>query len=1046
MSLSDIAIKRPIATFMLYIAILVIGAFSLSRLSIDLLPDIEFPSISVATTYTGASPEEVETLITEPIERVVSTAQNVDEVRSTSSEENSNVTITFKWGTDMKDAANDIRDRVGRVAPLLPDGVAQPRIFKFDTSAIPILNLGLSGSAPLDKIRKYADDELEYRFERIEGVAVANVGGGLIREIHVDVDRSQMEAVGLTFSQIINAVKNQNLDMPGGYLETPRRELLVRTSGQYTSVPQIANIVTGYQNGTPIYLRQVADVVDSFVDQRTKTLLKGQPGVFISIQKQPGENTVRVANRVLKEIKSIQANLPPGMNLFVTRDTSKFIKDSIKQIEEAGLIGGVLAIFVLFMFLQSIRSTLILSISIPIAVVATFILMNFAGLTLNLMSMGGIALGIGMLLDNSIVVLENIYRHRQWGEDPIQAAAVGTKEVAAAITSSTLTHLCVFLPLIFASTGVQGIFFSQLAYTVSFSVLSSLFVALTLIPVLSVRLLKVTILSEAGKQPDVKGIAKLQQTILNLLDALNNKYRNSLGWALEHRRWVITVCPMILGLVLLLIPTIGTEFMPDVDEGNISINLEMSVGTNLAVTEDTSRKIDKMIRENIPELDTIRTSIGSSGGFGGGGNRAYASNISINLVDKSKRKRSLNQVVADIRRMLSGIPDMQVYVSGRGSTLTRILQRGGQQDRIEIVIRGHDLEKGANLAKQVSSLIQSVPGTVNVRISRAEGQPEMTVLVDRDKASNLGLDLSTIANTVNTGLTGTVATQYREGGDEYDIRVRMKEVDRTSLEDTTNISLKSSPSSSVTLGNIASIQPRSGPVSIDRRSQERVIIVSSDIAGRDSGSVNRDISAKLASFSVPNDFTVQLGGEQQQTREANRSLTLVLLLAISLVYMVMSAQYESLLHPFVILLTIPFASIGVILSLFLTGTNFSINVFIGVIMLAGIVVSNSIVLVDYINLMRRQGRDLKDALLEGGRRRLRPILMTTLVTIFGLLPMALGLGAGAELQAPMARTVFGGLSIATIFTLFFIPTLYYVFEYGKAKRKTAKAESQGDKP
>jgi len=1032
MSLSDIAIKRPIATLMVFIAILIVGMFSLFKLSIDLLPDVEFPSLSVSTVYEGASPKEVEVLITEPIERAVSTVQNVQEVRSTSNEGSSSVSVTFKWGTDMKEATNDIRDRVGRVRGALPENALDPSIWKFDASSMPIINLGLSGTMPLDKIRKYADDDIKYRFERIEGVAAVDVGGGLEREIHIDVDQSQMEGVGLSFNQIISTLGSENLDVPGGYLKTPRKELLVRTSGQYTSVAQIANTVVGRQNGAPIYLRQIADVKDSFKELRSETLMRGQPGVNFSIQKQPGENTVKVANRVLKELKNVKASLPEGMDIFVTRDSSKFIKDSIKQIEQTAMIGGVLAIFILFVFLQSVRSTLILSVSIPLAVVATFILMNFAGLTLNMMSMGGLALGIGMLLDNSIVVLENIYRHRQWGEDPEQSASVGTKEVASAITASTMTTLCVFLPLLFAGTGMQGIFFGQLAYTVSFSVLCSLFVALTLIPVMSLRLLKVVPMSEMSGQSNPKGFAKFEHFMLKRLDALNNKYRNSLDWVLDHRKWVIIVCLLILVLCLALIPTIGTEFMPEVDEGLISVNLELPVGTKLEVTDELTTKLDKMIRDKVPELDTIRTNIGG-GGFGGGGSPNAAS-ININLVDKSKRKRSTNDVMTDLRRILSGNPDTKVWVSSRGSMMTRML-RGGQSSRLEVDVRGHDLEKAAVLAEQVKELVENVPGTVNVRVSRAEGKPELTVLLDRDKASNLGLNLANVANTLNTSLTGAVATRYREGGDEFDVRIRLKERDRMSLDNAKSVFVNTGTNSSVTLGNIAKVQEAVGPISIERRAQERTITVSSDMLGRDPGSIGKDINAKLTSLNVPEGFSVRFVGEQEEQKKANRSLMFVLMLAVALVYMVMAAQYESLLHPFVIMFAIPFAAIGVTLMLFFTGTNFSINVFIGVIMLAGIVVNNAIVLVDYINLMRRQGMDLREAILEGGRRRLRPILMTTLVTVFGLLPMALGIGSGAELQASMARTVFGGMTVATVFTLFFVPTIYYIFESIREKRK-----------
>ncbi len=1039
MNLSELAIRRPITTFMIFIAIVILGAFSLSRLSIDLLPDVEFPSLSISTSYPGASPKEIETLITEPIERAVSTVQNVEEVTSTSSEGRSNVTVSFGWGTNMTEAVNDIRDRVARVKGALPEDVSEPMIWKFDSSAMPIMFLGLSGTMPLDKIRKYADDQIKYRLERLKGVAAVDIRGGLEREIHVDIDRSKMEAVGLTFSQIISALKNENLDMPGGYLETQRNELLLRTSGQYTSVSQIANTVVGRQNGIPIYLYQIANVEDSFKEQRSDTRLKGKTGIFVAIQKQPGENTVKVSDRVLKEIKSINRTLPPGMEFFVMRDNSKFIRDSVAQIRQAGIFGGILAVFILFIFLRNIRSTIIISVAIPIAVIATFILMNLAGLTLNMMSMGGIALGIGMLLDNSIVVLENIFRHREKGEEANQAALIGTREVSAAITASTLTTLCVFMPLFFASTGMQGIFFSQLAYTVSFSLIASLFVALTLVPVMSSKFLHVgPASSERGQEGGkINSFIRLKNTLGNWIDRLTDKYKQALDWTLNHRVLVVVVCPLMLILALALLPTIGTELMPQVDEGNISVSLQLPVGTKWQITDAITRNIEKVIMESVPELKTMRTNVGGGGGWMGASG-SHAANINVDLVDKKERKRSSEEVMADLRRRISGIPDAKIFISSRGSMMTRMFSRSGQQERIEVDVRGHDLDRAAVLAEQVRGLVESVNGVVNVRVSREEGKPELTVLVDRDKASTLGLDLSQIASTLNTGLTGTVATRYREGGDEFDVRVRFKEEDRLSLDNIKTVFIKTGANSAATLSNIAKIQERKAPVAIQRRSQERIITVTADPAGRDLGSISREINEKLATLSVPEGFTVKLVGEQEEQSKAYRSLIITLLLAVSLVYMIMAAQFESLLHPFIIMFSIPFATIGVSLILFLTGTNFSVPVFIGIIMLAGIVVNNAIVLVDYTNLMRRQGLELREAILEGGRRRLRPILMTTLTTTFALIPMSLGIGAGAELQAPMARTVIGGLSVATLFTLFFIPTLYSFLESARQKMETSK--------
>lgn len=1031
MNLSDLALKRQITTFMVFIAIVMIGVFSLSRLSIDLLPDIEFPTLTISTSYSGASPKEVELLITEPMERAVSTVQNIEEVTSTSSEGSSSVRVSFVWGTDMSDAANDLRERVARLR--LPEDASDPTIFKFDTSAFPIMFLGLSGGMPLDKIRKYADDEIQHRFEQIEGVAAVSVRGGMEREIHVDVDRSQMEAVGFSFSQITNALRNENLDKPGGYLETERNELLLRTSGQYTSIAQIANTVIGYQNGAPIYLNQIAEVKDSFRERRSETRLKGKPGVSIMIQKQPGENSVKIADRVIKRADSINRTLPAGMELFVIRDTSEFVRDSIRQIQQMAVIGGFLAILILFAFLQNIRSTLIISVAIPIAVITTFILMSSAHLTLNMMTLGGLALGVGMLLDNAIVVLENIFRHRESGDDAYQAASVGTKEVSAAITASTLTTLCVFLPMLFATTGMQGIFFRQLAYTVSFALLASLFVALTLVPVMSAKFLHIKPRSQGSEN----GNSGLKAKIAGAFDALNDKYRDALEWTLNHRLWVMIVCPLILVLVLAIIPTLGTELMPEVDEGNISINIELPVGTKFQITDELTKKMEKIVQESLPEMRTMRTNVGSSGRFFSTSSRSHTASISIDLVEKEERKRSSDEVISDLRKKLSGFPDATVRISARGSMMTRIM--GGRAERLEVDVRGHDLATGAVLAEQVKAIVESVEGTENVRVSREEGKPELTVLVDRDKASILGLNLSVIANTLNIGLTGEVATRYREGGDEFDVRVRLKKEDRLSLDNVRTFFLKTGANSTVPLGNIARIQEGVGPIAIQRRDQERIITVSASTSGRDFGSIAGEVSERLASITVPEGFIIRLAGEQEEQSEAYRGLLFTLLLAVALVYMVMAAQFESLLHPFLIMFSIPFAAIGVILMIFITGTNISVPVFIGIIMLAGIVVNNAIVLVDYINLMRSQGMDVREAILEGGRRRLRPILMTTLTTVFALVPLSLGLGAGAEMQAPMARTVIGGLTVASLFTLFFIPTLYSLFESAKTRLKRTEA-------
>jgi HAE1 family hydrophobic/amphiphilic exporter-1 len=539
----------------------------------------------------------------------------------------------------------------------------------------------------------------------------------------------------------------------------------------------------------------------------------------------------------------------------------------------------------------------------------------------------------------------------------------------------------------------------------------------------------------AAHQNNENGGRGVRQRLARAFDALNDRYRDGLDWALNHRVWIMIVCPVILILVLALIPTLGTELLPEMDEGSISISVQLPVGTKFEVTDVLAREIEAVVRESVPEINNMRSSVGSGGRFFSSSRASHTASVSIDLVDVDKRKRSTDDVIADLRRRLSGIPDARIWITARGSIMTRIL--GGREERLEVDVRGYDLEVGAQIAEQVREIIESVDGTVNVRVSREEGKPELNVKVNRNKASSLGLNLATVADTLNTGLTGTVATRYREGGDEFDILVRFKEEDRLSLDNVKTFFLRTGANSIVSLGNVARVQENVGPVQIQRRDQQRVITVSASTADRDFGSIASDVAEKLAPLTanVPEGFVVQFAGEQEEQQEAYRSLILTLILAVALVYMVMASQFESLLHPFLIMFSIPFAAIGVVLMLFLTGTNISVPVFIGIIMLAGIVVNNAIVLVDYINLMRRQGMETREAILEGGRRRLRPILMTTLTTAFALIPMALGLGAGAEMQAPMARTVIGGLTVASLFTLFFIPTLYSLFE--SVRRKLA---------
>ncbi len=1021
MSLSRTAIRRPISTFMVFLAVLVLGGFSLKRIAIDLYPDITFPVIMLMTGYEGAAPLEVEKMVTEPLEKMVSTVNNIKEVSSVSSDGVSVIIMNFDWGANMDEVANDVRERVSLVKGALPEGADDPLAFKFDPSLMPLMVLSLSGDRDLVQLRYLADEDIRYELEQIEGVASIEVTGGKEREIQVQVDRSQLASVDLSLGQLINALRTENLNLPGGYVESSEKEFFVRTMGEFNQVSQIENVVIANKGGVPIYLRDVAQVKDTFKEQRTEIRVNGKSGIIMVVRKQSGTNTVRVADRIHEKLTQIGKDLPQGVEVGIIFDTSQFIKDSIFQLAQMAILGAIIAIIIIFLFFGNIPSGLIIFSAIPLSIMVAFILMHVSHLTLNMMTLGGLALGVGMMVDSAIVVLENIFRHREEGKSIGEAAVAGSDEVGMAITASILTTLVVFLSLLF-TTGIASIFFKHLAYTVAFALLSSLFVALTLIPVLCSKYLSVRS-HRAGEERI--GFSR------RISGYVEERYQGVLGWALGHRKTVIASAVAILIASFLLAPRIGTRFMPAMDEGRFSVDVQMPVGTRLALTDEISREVEEKLRENTPELESLLAQVGATGGMMGfSGGASHKASLTVKLVDLSQRKRSTREIVDSLRGKLK---TGEATVRFGGGDPGEEMLFGGSP--IALDIKGYDLTEGKRLAQEIFDSIRKVKGVVEPRMSLEEGQPELQVRIDRDKASSLGLNFSQIAQTIRTANAGTVASWFREGGNEYNILVRLQAEDREGPADLGKIFIASPLGRQIPLDSVAWIEEGLGPVQIERKEQERVITVSGGIKGRDLGSVTRDIKETLADIRIPEGFLVEFGGEQQEMAESFRSLFFALILAVVLVYMVMASQFESLRYPFVIMLALPFAAIGVILILFLSGTIFTVVVYIGLIMLAGIVVNNGIVMISYINILRERGLALSEAVRMGARRRLRPILMTTFTTVFALLPMALGLGAGAGMWAPMARTVIGGLLSSFIFTLILVPTLYTIFAGKKARGK-----------
>lgn len=1035
MNLSRFAVHRPVFTIMVILIVIILGSVSLIRLPIDLMPDITYPTLTVRTDYEDASPEEVEELVTRPIEEAMSAVPGVENVYSTSSEGSSSVRVSFSWGTDLDTASNDIRDRLDRIISRLPDDADRPTLYKFDLANFPILIFGASSNLSPLQMRKLIDDQIKYRFERIPGVASLEVWGGYEREVQVNLDAGKIKAMGLPLDQILSKIKEGNVTLPAGTIDRGDFEITLRTLGEYTSLDQLSQTVVAIREGAPIKLHDIAQIDDTWKKISRLIFVNGKPGVRLGVRKQSGTNTVEVARLALEEAFKINQDIPQ-ITLTPIIDTSDYIRNSITNVGSMALYGGILAVLVLLFFLRNIVSTLIIATAIPISIIATFTLMYFGGLTLNIMTLGGLALGLGMLVDNAIVVLENIYRLRESGQAPEKATLTGTSEVTSAIIASTLTTLAVFLPLVFIR-GMSGVMFKQLAFVVSFALLCALLVALTLVPMMTARLLHVR--GPISKKPLLNRIYTLSARFFT---SMEDGYKRLLHLCLNHAGTVIAVTILILAASVALIPLVGVEFMPTTDEGEVRVDAEMEVGTRLEILGEKFKQIEAIVSREVPEAKNVVTSIGGSGWRSRG---SHAGRMQIALKPRAERLRSSEQIAADLREKLMGIPGVTIRTrAGQGLFILRIFS-GGDTEKVQLEIRGYDLETADILAQRVKQIVESVDGVTDALLSRESGSPEELVFVDRAKASDMRLTVSGIADMLQTVLSGTTAGSYREGGDEYDIRVKIKDADKMPLREILDLTITGAEGEPVVLRNVVSIQPKTGPVRIERKDQERIVTISANISGRDMGSILSDIRDKLREVAIPRNFSIVFSGDYEEQEKAFRELLLSLILAVLLVYMVMASLYESIRYPLVVMFSVPFAAIGVILMLFITGTTFNVQSYIGCIMLGGIVVNNAILLVDHINLLRRRdGMALREAIEEAGRRRLRPILMTAMTTILAMVPLAIGLGEGGEVQAPLARAVIGGLISSTLITLVIIPSVYLLFDTRLVRRKTGDTSSMED--
>jgi CzcA family heavy metal efflux pump len=1026
MRLPEIGVRRPVATAMFFIAIVIVGLVCLTQLGIDMMPDIEIPTVGVITTYQGAGSREVESRITEPIEDQVSTTQGLDKIESYSQEGISVVSAQFAWGHDLDEAINDIRDKVDLAKRLLPDDADDPILFKFDLSMMPVLVLAVTARESYPNLFHLAEREIADPLKRIPGVATATIRGGLEREIQVDIDLEKLDAYHLAIDQVINVLGAQNLSLPGGHIKTGKTDFLVRTPEEFKSVEEINHVVVAHSNGVPVFLRDIATVEDGFKELTRDVRVNRKKGLVVMVQKQSGENTVNVSERVMKELEEIRRGLPPDVDIKVAMDSSDDIKRSIYSLKDAVLYGLLFVVLVILFFLRNLRGSLIVAISIPASLIVSFLFLYLAGYTINVISLTSLVIAIGMVVDDSIVVFENIFSHAERGERMSQASMLGASEVGNAVTAATLTNIVVFLPVIFVG-GITGILFKQLAYVICLALLASLVTALVLVPMLTSRLLKVKKEERVSQRADILRRAFLVSECL--FSGMDAWYSRLLGWSLGHKRILIAGAVALLMGSAVLVPMIGTEFIPEQDRGQLQATIEMPEGTRMEETGMVVNAVEDIICKDVPEQRILfsRWGIGEEGisTLLGGSEGSNIGSLYVRLVGKENRERSPKEIAEALRSRVSSFPGADVRFSAE-DRLSNMMFGGGKPFQIDVY--GYDLEQAKRLSQEIAGILKTIPGITDIEISRKEGKPELQILVDREKASRIGLNVSTIAQTARSYLTGTVASQYRERGDEYDIRVRLMEKDRQHIEDIDKAFVRTPAGKAIPLSTIAHIRRDKGPVKIERKGQERTITITAGLYNRDLGSTVAEAREKLKGIKFPEGFSYKFSGAREEQEKSFRLLFVALLLGAVLVYIVMAAQFESLRDPFIIFFSIPFGIIGVIWSMVLTGQTLSVVSFIGLIMLLGIVVKNAIVLIDYINILRRRRFSVRDAVVQGGKNRLRPVLMTAFTTMLSMLPLALSSGEGAEVWNSMGITVIGGLLVSTFITLIFVPTLYAIFE------------------
>ncbi|MFC0525273.1 efflux RND transporter permease subunit [Pontibacillus salicampi] len=1007
MKLVDTSVKRPVGVFMIVIAIVALGFVSLRNLTIDLYPEIDLPIAVVSTSYPDAAPQEVEKLVSRPVESAVSSIEGINTVQSQSQPGASLVIMMFENGTNLDNALLDVREKVDQIKAALPENANDPSILRFDPQQIPVMWLGLSGENA-EELTNIAEDDLVPYFERQGGVGSVSIEGGKTREVQVQVDRAKLAQYGLNAGSLVQAIGAANQSTSAGVLEKGDQDLQVRIQGEFETVDDVRETQIISPQGAQLELQEVATVEDTFKESSTISKVNGKSSVVLSVLKKSDGNTVEVANNMLSAMEDVEKDLPEDVSLDIVFDTSTFIKQSINSVVQNIILGGVFSVLILLLFLKSVRATIVIGISIPIAIISTFTLMYFTDNTLNVLTMGGLALGIGMMVDSSIVILENIVSYRQNGYSLKEAAKKGASELAPAVIASTTTTLVVFLPIVFVE-GIASELFTPLALTVSFSLIASLIVSITLIPMLSSKLLTKA-MKDNGRR----------YWFDRFMNKINNGYKSMLRWTLKHRLITLISTIVIVGASLALTPFLGTEFIPSSDQGQIEIKVTAPSGTSLEGTEDITNQVDEKLKSYEDVIESNYLSVGG-GGFEGFSSTSNQATYTMQLIPPDNRERTTSDIMQSINDDLTNIVGAEITVSEMSAGL-------GTGSPVTIQINGDNYEVLQELADQVVWMIDDVEGVHNPETSSSESRPEIQVKVNRDKAAQYGLTYDQVMSQVSMSFSGQVATRFREDADEVDVRMILPEDERSTIGDLESTQIQTQNGTMIPLASIAELEQVQGPVTLLRENQQRQVNVESDILDRDLGSITEDIKQKLEGMNFPEGYDYAIGGQAEDMTESFQDLALALVFSIFLVYAVMAIQFENLLYPFVIMFSMPATVTGVLGGLFITGKPLSIPALIGVIMLAGIVVNNAIVLVDYINIVRSKGADRYEAILEAGPSRLRPILMTTLTTVLGMIPLALGLGQGSEAQQPMAITIIFGLTVSMFFTLILIPIVYTYFD------------------